>query len=80
MADRLIKLPEVMEITSLSSSTIYRHIEQGRFPKQVRMGTNAVAWWRSEILAHIESRPRGSNNGRGKCAVRKSVSRFRRRR
>ena len=65
MADRLIKLPEVIEITGLSSSTIYRYLKEGRFPKQIRVGSRAVAWWLSEILEYIRNRPRGSNFGVG---------------
>ena len=56
--DRLLRLPEVMGIVGLSRSTIYAMVEQGLFPQQVLLGQRAVAWWESEILAWIASRPR----------------------
>ncbi|MCL2910535.1 AlpA family phage regulatory protein [Shewanella aquimarina] len=35
---KLIKLKEVMEITSLSKATLYRMIKQGAFPEQLSIG------------------------------------------
>ena len=61
MVDRLLRRPEVEEITGLSRSTIYRHLEQGIFPKPVRIGPRAVRWSLSEILNYIKSRPRGKD-------------------
>ena len=66
MVDRLIKLPEVVEITGLSRSTIYRLRKLGKFPEQVRVGSRAVRWWLSEILDWIKSKPRGTDRGNGK--------------
>ncbi len=62
MEDRLIRLPEVERLTGLSRSTIYRLRKLGKFPEQVRIGARAVAWWLSEILAYIRSRPRGADS------------------
>ena len=42
---KLIKLPEVIEITGLSKSSIYRLMRQGRFPQQVPMGVIKSAFW-----------------------------------
>ena len=54
----LIKLPTVKERTSLSTSEIYRRIEAGTFPAQIKLGAKAVAWleheindWISEVVA-----------------------------
>lgn len=39
--DRLIRLPELMQITSLSRASAYRLIANDRdFPKPVKLGTN----------------------------------------
>jgi len=46
---RLIRLKEVMAYTGLSRSTVYKFIEEGRFPKQIPLGDRAVAWVDSEI-------------------------------
>lgn len=52
----LIKLPEVKRRTTLSTSEIYRRLEAGTFPKQIRLGAKAVAWLEHEISAWIDER------------------------
>ena len=49
-----IKLPTVKERTSLSTSEIYRRLEAGTFPQQIRLGAKAVAWLEHEVDAWIE--------------------------
>lgn len=56
--DRLIRLPEVVAMTGLSRSTIYRYMAAGTFPLAVDLGENAVAWWWSEVEAWRRARPR----------------------
>lgn len=51
-----IKLRAVMELTSLARSTIYKFITEGRFPKQVSLGGNCVAWDKDEVLEWMEAR------------------------
>lgn len=46
---RYLNLKQVIEITNLSSSNIYRRIEAGEFPKQVSLGDKKVAWVDHEI-------------------------------
>jgi len=57
---RLIKLKNVMDLTGLGRSTVYKHIASGDFPKPVPLGTRAVAWVEDEvqewILDKIEQR------------------------
>ena len=55
MTDRLIRLPEVIQITSLSRTQIYRLIAAGTFPKQRRLSHKVAAWKESEIAAWIDS-------------------------
>lgn len=55
MTDRLIRLPEVMQITSLSRTQIYRLIAAGTFPKQRRISHKVAAWKESEIAAWVDS-------------------------
>lgn len=54
---RLLTRFEVEEQTRLSRSSIYRQMEQGTFPRAVRVGTRAVAWWESDIQAWKNARP-----------------------
>ncbi|TDQ38098.1 helix-turn-helix transcriptional regulator [Thiopseudomonas denitrificans] len=53
---KFIKLRDVMELTSLARSTIYKFVAEGRFPKQVPLGGNCVAWVESEIHEWLEGR------------------------
>ena len=56
--DRLLRLPEVIQMTRISKSTIDRKIKKGLFPQSVRLGPTSVAWWESEVLAWMADRPR----------------------
>ncbi len=53
--NRFIKLPEVKRLTSLSTSEIYRRLEAGAFPTQIKLGVKSVAWIEHEILSWINS-------------------------
>lgn len=57
MTKRYIRRTEVEKITGLSRSTIYRLMEAGEFPRQIRLTTKAVAWAEGEILNWLASRP-----------------------
>lgn len=50
----LLKLPTVKGRVTLSTSEIYRRMEAGTFPQQIRLGAKAVAWLESEIDEWIE--------------------------
>jgi prophage regulatory protein len=54
---RILRLPEVIEVTGLSRMTIYRREAQGEFPKRRRLGRNAVGWVAEEVDQWIQSRP-----------------------
>lgn len=50
MADKFLRLPDVMAATGLGRSTIYRMIDQGKFPRPLPiLGPRTVAWLDSEI-------------------------------
>ena len=55
MTDRLIRLSEVIQITSISRTQIYRLIAAGTFPKQRRISHKVAAWKESEIAAWVEA-------------------------
>jgi len=52
--DRFLRRRQVEDRTGLSRSTIYLWIQQGRFPKPVKLGQRAVAWKESDIVGWIE--------------------------
>ncbi len=54
---RLIRLPEVLQLTGLSRTTVYRKIKLSQFPEPIQLGERSVAWRASDILAWIDTRP-----------------------
>jgi predicted DNA-binding transcriptional regulator AlpA len=55
MRDRLVRLPEVLDVCAFSRSTLYNKLAKGQFPQQVRLGANIVAWYESDVLAWMQS-------------------------
>ena len=47
--DRIIRLKTVLSRTGLSRSTIYRKINEGTFPTQIRISINGAGWRESDI-------------------------------
>jgi prophage regulatory protein len=52
----VLDLRGVIELTTLSQSTIYAMAKKGEFPKQRRIGTNRVVWLRSEVVEWLEQK------------------------
>ena len=53
---RLIRLDKVLEITTLSVSTIYRQIAKGQFPKQRKISERSTRWVESEVIEYINDK------------------------
>lgn len=51
--DRHIRLPEVETLTGMKRSTIYKRIDEGRFPQQISPGSRMASWRESEIAAWL---------------------------
>ena len=54
--DRIMRLPEVIQNTGLSKSSIYKLMELGEFPRQLRLGPRSVGWRQNEIANWIDIR------------------------
>ncbi len=54
---RMLRLPDVCEVTGLSPTTVWRREKDGQFPRRRRLGMNIVAWRSDEISAWIEALP-----------------------
>ncbi len=52
---QLIKISEVIHWTAKSRSSIYKAINDGKFPKAYKNGDRAVAWLASDIDAWIDA-------------------------
>ena len=47
--DRILRLNTVLDRTGLSRSTLYRKIQTGTFPKQVRIAARCAGWRESAV-------------------------------
>lgn len=47
--DRILRLGAVLNRTGLTRSTLYRKIQTGTFPKQVRIATRCTGWRESAV-------------------------------
>lgn len=54
MSMRIISLKEVMDLTSLARSTIYKYIALGTFPLPLSVGSVAFAGWRARCTSDPE--------------------------
>ena len=53
--DRLMRMPDVINMTGLPRSTIYLKMKHNEFPQQVRISSRSVAWIESEIQSWINN-------------------------
>lgn len=53
---RVLRRPEVQERTGLSKSGLYLAIQQGEFPKQIKIGQRAVGWLETDVDEWLQVR------------------------
>jgi prophage regulatory protein len=53
---KFINKGEVVILTSLSQSTLWRMERKGQFPKRIQISTGRVAWYESEVTDWMQSR------------------------
>lgn len=58
--DRLLRLPEVLQVIPVSKSAFYAGIKLGIYPKPTRIGKRTVAWREAGIMACIEEMNRNT--------------------
>ena len=54
----LLRLPEVIHMTGLARSTIYKLISEGNFPSSLKLTRRTVAWSAGDIRQWVDSRAR----------------------
>lgn len=54
--DRIIRAKEVVKMTGLSRTTIWRLEKKGTFPKRVSLGAGSVGWRFSEVQSWMQQR------------------------
>ena len=56
MKDKFLRIDEVIALTGLSQSTIYRLEQNRQFPQRLKLSERAVAWREEEIRSWMQSR------------------------
>lgn len=51
--DRILRIQAVLARTGLSRSTLYRKIDQGTFPRQIKISERCAGWRSSAIDAWL---------------------------
>lgn len=63
--ERLMRRPEVLRVTGLSRSSMYRLIEKLDFPRPVALSAKTVGWPASQVNAWIAARVAASRPQQG---------------
>ena len=58
--DRILRMPVLIETVGVAPATLYRWIQEGRFPAPLQLGRNSVGWRASEVEEWIETRTRAA--------------------
>ena len=53
---KFLRLPQVIDRTGYRKTSIYERIQQGDFPRPVKLGPRAVGWLDSEVEEWMRSR------------------------
>lgn len=61
----MVRLAGVKELFPVSTSTIYRWIEEGIFPAPHHLGPKTVAWRWGDLLAERDKRAPGVDTEKG---------------
>jgi prophage regulatory protein len=70
MADRFMRIREVMRLTGLARSTIFLMSSTGRFPKQIPLGCAASGWLESEVVTWCDTQIRAARGSDGRADLR----------
>ena len=52
---KLLRLRDVIKMTSLTRTTIYNYMAEGKFPKNIHLGPKISVWIEREIQEWINS-------------------------
>ncbi len=55
-AHRLLKLKQVVAVTGLARSTLYKYCAENGFPKPIHLGERNVAWVEREVQLWIQQK------------------------
>ena len=53
--ERILRLERVLERTGLSRSTLYRKVNSGTFPRQLKISVRCAGWRETEVEEWLQS-------------------------
>ncbi|HZG44909.1 MAG TPA: AlpA family phage regulatory protein [Allosphingosinicella sp.] len=53
--DRILRIGTVLQLTGLSRSTLYRKMQRGEFPKQIKLSERCAGWRQSAVHAWMRN-------------------------
>lgn len=59
--EELLRIKKVSKITGVGRSTIYKWMDEGRFPRPLKIGGRAIAWRQSDLNDWMASLPYTDN-------------------
>ena len=62
-SDRVLRLPQVMEMTGLRRSSIYDAMKRGSFPPPLAIGARARGWLLSQVQDWVRQRVEQARKG-----------------
>jgi prophage regulatory protein len=77
--DHFLRLKDVLQLFPVSRSAWYKGVEEGRYPKGVKLSERTIAWRRSDIDALIEGVSSGAGSETPASRVAQEKPRSRRR-
>ena len=61
MQAEILRIKDIIRVTGLSRTSIWRYVKSGSFPKPVALGgpgSRSTGWYAREIAVWLENRPR----------------------
>jgi prophage regulatory protein len=65
--DRILRIGNVLKLTGLSRSTLYRKVQRGEFPKQIKLSERCAGWRQSSVHAWMRNPMFYSVDEDGRC-------------
>lgn len=60
--DRVVRLPEVLEIVGIGRTSLYKLVKSGRFPAPLHLSERIRGWRISDIQRFLATRPSGGRH------------------
>ena len=61
MQSEILRIKDIIRVTGLSRTSIWRYVKSGSFPEPVSLGgpgSRTTGWYASEVADWLETRPR----------------------